>query len=201
DFVEFFKPSGNVDTFYLGYIKPFITTRGGWKNKSVDKHNLGLSSKTLRQVKRALEIKSVFFRQNAETPSLTFNLKPNVMPKNNVRFMLEVGDNRLSYSHGPKFWKTLKWIADGDQNRVRIVFEDTEDQQHSKTFDGPWAWFKLISQSKLTKTSESSTYIVTYAINNGSENQHKISYKIKAKSVKNPFEKKLLSTFRCPEAI
>ncbi|MCP5079727.1 MAG: type VI secretion system membrane subunit TssM [Psychromonas sp.] len=39
DFVEFFKPSGNVDTFYLGYIKPFITTRGGWKNKSVDKHN------------------------------------------------------------------------------------------------------------------------------------------------------------------
>lgn len=201
DFVEFFKPNGHVDTFYIGYIKPFITKRGGWKNKSVDRYSLGLSPKTLRQVKHALEIKSIFFRQNSETPSLTFNLKPNVMPKNNVRFMLEVGDNRLTYSHGPKFWKTLKWDADGVQNRVRIVFEDLDEQQHSKTFDGPWAWFRLLSESKLTKTSESSTYIVTYALANSSENTRKISYKIKAKSVNNPFEKELLSTFRCPEGI
>jgi len=201
DFVEFFKPNGNVDAFYIGYIKPFITTRGGWKNKSVDKYSLGLSTKTLRQVRRALEIKNVFFRQNAETPSLTFNLKPNVMPKNNVRFMLEVGDNRLTYSHGPKFWKTLKWVADGEQNRVRIVFEDLEEQEHSKSFDGPWAWFRLLSESQLTKSSDSSTYIVTYSLSNGTDNEHKISYKIKAKSIKNPFEKKLLSTFRCPEGI
>ena len=208
DFVAFFKPNGTVDTFYQENVKPFITTRRGWKNKTIDKYNLGLSKATLRQIQRALEIKNVLFRENAETPSLGFSLKPNAMPKNNVRFMLEVGANRITYSHGPKFWKTLKWSADSEQSRVRIVFEDLNEQQHSETFEGPWAWFRLLAQSKLTKTSESSTYLVTYAISNNSDDErqsfdarHKISYKIKAKSVNNPFEKQLLSLFKCPERI
>ena len=122
--------------------------------------------------------------------------------------MLEVGGNRITYSHGPKFWKTLKWSADSEQSRVRIVFEDLNEQQHSETFEGPWAWFRLLAQSHLTKTSESSTYLVTMAISNNSDDErqsfdanHKISYKIKAKSVNNPFEKKLLSLFKCPERI
>ena len=208
DFVAFFKPNGTVDTFYQENVKPFITTRRGWKNKTIDKYNLGLSKATLRQIQRALEIKNVLFRENAETPSLGFSLKPNAMPKNNVRFMLEVGANRITYSHGPKFWKTLKWSADSEQSRVRIVFEDLNEQQHSETFEGPWAWFRLLAQSKLTKTSESSTYLVTYAISNNSDDErqsfdarHTISYKIKAKSVNNPFEKQLLSLFKCPERI
>lgn len=201
DFIEFFKPKGSVDTFYSSYIKPFITTRGGWQNKTIDKFNLGLSSRTLYQVKRALEIKNVYFGQNGETPGLTFDLKPDLMLKNSVRFMLEVDDNRLTYSHGPKFWKTLKWVADGEESRVRIVFEDLNDQQHSKTFSGPWAWFRLLANSKLIKTSKSSTYIVSFSIKDGFGEQHLISYKIKAKSVKNPFERRLLSKFRCPEGI
>ena len=201
DFVEFFKPTGNVDSFYEAYIKPFINTRGTWKNKTVDRYSLGFSSATLQQVKRALEVKDIFFRHGAESPTLAFSLKPSSMPKNNVRFMLEMGGERLSYSHGPKFWKKLNWSADSEQNRVRIVFEDLDEQEHSASFEGPWAWFRLISQSKLTKTSESSTYLVTYAVNNGQDNKHKISYKLKAKSVKNPFEKQLLSKFRCPEVI
>lgn len=201
DFVEFFKPSGNLDGFYQAYIKPFINTRGTWRNKTVDKYSLGFSSRTLRQVKRALEIKNVFFRLNAEIPSLAFSLKPSSMPKNNLHFLLEVGDNRLTYSHGPKFWKTLKWTADSEQSRVRIVFEDLDEQLHSASFEGPWAWFRLISKSKLTKTSESSTYLVTYSVQDGTDNRHKVSYKIKATSVRNPFEKQLLSKFRCPESI
>ena len=208
DFVAFFKANGTVDAFYQENVKPFITTRNGWKNKTIDKYNLGLSKGTLRQIQRALEIKKVLFRESAETPSLGFSLKPDAMPKNNVRFMLEVGDNRITYSHGPKFWKSLKWSADSEQSRVRIVFEDLNEQQHSETFEGPWAWFRLLAQSKLTKTNESSTYLVTYAISNNSDDErqsfdakHKISYKIKAKSINNPFEKKLLSLFKCPERI
>ncbi|MDA7746890.1 hypothetical protein N8878_06115, partial [Psychromonas sp.] len=68
----------------------------------------------------------------------------------------------MKYSHGPKFWKTLNWTANNEQSRVRIVFEDLNEQQHSLSFDGPWAWFRLLAQSKLTKTSNSSTYIVTF---------------------------------------
>lgn len=208
DFVTFFKPNGTVDTFYEENIKPFITTRNGWNNKTIDKYNLGLSSATLKQVARALEIKDILFRGNPETPSLGFSLKPSEMPKNNVQFMLEVGTNRVTYSHGPKFWKTITWSAGSEQSRVRIVFEDLNEQQHSETFEGPWAWFRLLAKSQLTKTNESSTYLITMAISNNSDDErqsydakHKISYKIKAKSINNPFEKQLLSLFKCPERI
>jgi len=197
DFVEFFKPGGQVDAFYLLYIKPFINVKRKWTNKSIDKRSLGFSSTTLLQVKRALEIKNVLFRENAEVPSLTFSLKPSSMPKNDVRFMLEVGENRLKYSHGPKFWKSLNWSANNEQSRVRIMFEDLDEQQYSLSFDGPWAWFRLLANSKLTKTGSSSTYIVTFSI----KNEHKIAYKIKAKSVNNPFEKQLLNLFKSPARI
>ena len=197
DFVEFFKPGGQVDGFYLVYIKPFINNKRTWTNKSIDKYSLGLSSATLKQVKRAQEIKSILFRQNAEVPGLTFSLKPSKMPKNDVRFLLEVGENRLKYSHGPKFWKSLKWTANSEQSRVRIMFEDLDEQQHTLSFDGPWAWFRLLKQSTLKKTSKSSTYIVTFSIGD----DHEIAYQIKAKSVNNPFEKQLLSLFKAPARI
>lgn len=197
DFVEFFKPGGQMDNFYLGYIKPFINSKRSWSNKSVDKYSLGLSSATLKQVKRALEIKNVLFRLNAEVPSLAFSLKPSSMPKNDVQFMLEVGEDRIKYSHGPKFWKNLNWSANDEQSRVRILFEDIDEQQHSLSFNGPWAWFRLLANSKLVKTGKSSTYRVTFSIHK----EHRITYQIKAKSVKNPFEKQLLSQFKCPARI
>ncbi|TQV85872.1 type VI secretion system membrane subunit TssM [Aliikangiella coralliicola] len=204
DFIEFFKPGGTMDAFHLEYIKPFINTRDGWQNRSIDNYSLGLSSDTITQIRRALQIKNIFFRNNAEVPSLTFMLKPHFMPKNDARFMLEVGDARLSYSHGPKFWNNLKWAGNDEQNRVRIVFEDLNEQQHSKTFEGPWAWFRLMSQSKLTKTSQSNVYLVTYDVNgraSSRSSKHEITYQIKAKSVNNPFKNNLLGTFRCPERI
>jgi len=113
--------------------------------------------------------------------------------------MLEVGDTRLTYSHGPKFSKQLKWTADDEQSRVRIIFEDLNEQQSVQTFEGPWAWFKLLEQSSVSQTSQSSAYLITFNMPNAP--QHKIVYQIKAKSISNPFKNNLLSAFRCPERI
>jgi len=199
DFVEYFKANGTVEAFHNDMIKPFVDTRNGWKNRIVDGYSMGLSGTTLMQVKRALEIKRIFFRNNANAPSLTFDLKPKLLSKNNVSFMLEVGDTRLTYSHGPKFSKQLKWTADDEQSRVRIIFEDLNEQQSVQTFEGPWAWFKLLEQSSVSQTSQSSAYLITFNMPNAP--QHKIVYQIKAKSISNPFKNNLLSAFRCPERI
>ncbi|MCF6324981.1 MAG: type VI secretion system membrane subunit TssM [Gammaproteobacteria bacterium] len=209
DFVAFFKPGGTIDAFHKVYVKPFISTRNGWRNRIIDGYNPGLSQKTINQIRKALSIKNIYFRKNAEVPSLTFQLKPHSMPKTDARFILELGDNRISYSHGPKLWKTLSWTGDDEQNRVRIIFEDLNEEQHSTSFEGPWAWFRLLSQSKLVKTEKSNVYLVTYGITRrkessespGSNVKHEITYKIKAKSVNNPFNNNLLSSFRCPENI
>lgn len=208
DFTEFFKPEGTIDKFYLSYMKPFINTRNGkWSSRVIDNYSLGLSATTLTQLQRAQSIKNIFFRTNPAVPSLSFQLKPHNMQKTDARFTLEVGNKSIAYSHGPKFWKTLNWQGDDEHNRVRIIFEDLEEREHSKNYEGPWAWFRLQDHSVLEKTLKSNVYMVTYNINKESNqlgNQqvaHAVTYQIKAKSVNNPFSKNLLGSFRCPERI
>ncbi len=210
DFSEFFKPEGTIDKFYTDIAKPFINTRKGWKNRVVDKYSLGLSRKTLKQIRRAQTIKSIFFRSDAEVPSISFQLKPYRMDKIDVRFILEVGNQRISYNHGPKFWKDLHWSGEDENKRIRIVFEGLDGRRHEKAFDGPWAWFKLQDQSKLMKTKKSNVFLVSYeipeirSVGDSVRNKkilHKITYLIKAKSVNNPFSQDLLNAFRCPGSI
>ncbi|MFV1982592.1 MAG: type VI secretion system membrane subunit TssM [Thiohalomonadales bacterium] len=209
DFSAFFKPGGKMDNFFVGYIKPFIDLNDGWANKDVDNQNLQLSNQTINEVRKALRIKNIFYRSNPAVPSITFQLKPHKMGKGDVRFTLEIGDNRIVYNHGPKFWKTVTWTGSDENSRARLIFEDLDEVPHSKVYEGNWAWFRLQDQSKLTKTSQSNVYFVTYAVPQNSRNSnyrkarmdHNITYQIKAKSVNNPFYSNLLGSFRCSESI
>ena len=204
DFTEFFKPEGTIDKFYSAYMKPFVNTRGArWSSRVIDNYSLGLSAATLKQTHKAQSIKNIFFRANPAMPSLSFQLKPHKMGKKDARFTLEIGDKSIAYSHGPKFWKTLKWVGDDEHNRVRIIFEDLNEREYSKDFDGPWAWFRLQDHSVLKKTSKSNVYLVTYNVKREIDEKvaHAVTYKIKAKSVNNPFSKNLLGSFRFPERI
>jgi type VI secretion system protein ImpL len=211
DFTAFFKPGGTIDKYSAEFVKPFVDTRNNWSNRGIDNHSIGISAAVIAQLRKADEIKSVFFSENQEMPSLTFQLRPYEMKKNDVRFQLELGDKRISYSHGPKFWEPVKWAGSDQFNRVRIVFEDLNEQQYSTTYEGPWAWFHLQDRSRLTSTGSGSVYLVTYSIADrgdtagtstaAAKNGHSVQYEIKAKSVSNPFHKDLLGSFRIPEGL
>lgn len=206
DFSEFFKPEGIMDKFYAEIIKPFVSTRKGWKNRVVDNYSLGLRSETLKQIRRAQQIKKIYFKKNPSVPNISFQLKPYRMDKTDARFWLELGDQRISYNHGPKFWKDLHWSGEDENNRVRIVFEDLDEKHIEKSFHGPWAWFKLQDQSDLTKTKKTNVYLVTYSISESrgkkkTKIDHSIKFLIKAKSVNNPFSQNVLASFKCPASI
>ncbi len=208
DFTEFFKPNGVIDKFSLEYVQPFIDTRS-WSSRGVDNQSIGLSANVIQQLKRAQEIKTVFFSENPAMPMVTFQLRPYDMKKSDVRFMMEMGEKRISYSHGPKFWDSLGWSASESSTRIRLLFEDINDQQYSTNYEGPWAWFRLVDRSKLTPTSSANVYLVTLSHTDAGRSdkgavekgQHSIAYEIKAKSVVNPFNKDLLGSFRIPEGI
>jgi type VI secretion system protein ImpL len=206
DFVEFFKPEGTMDLFYTEFIKPFVKTGKTWKNNIVDKRSVNFNAATLKQVKRAQSIKTIFFRKNPSVPAISFQLKPYKMEKQDARFWLDLGDQRITYNHGPKFWKNLDWSGEDENKRVRIVFEDLNENRHEKSFDGPWAWFRLQDDSKLEKTKQSNVFLVSYSVAEQAEGKksdvkHDIKFLIKAKSVDSPFSQNLLGAFRCPESL
>ena len=202
DFSEFFKPQGTIDKFYSDYLSAFIDTRR-WKNKTVDGRSLGLSTRLFTQLKKAREIKSIFFRDGAETPSLSFQLRPSSMSKQDARFIFELGDQRISYNHGPKLWKTMRWVGNDEYNRVRVIFEDVDGETHSQSYEGSWAWFRLQSDHSTKKTARTNIYKVEYSApdSRNADAERRITYEIKANSVNNPFGKDFLGSFRCPESI
>ncbi|TQV76419.1 type VI secretion system membrane subunit TssM [Aliikangiella marina] len=208
DFAEFFKPNGTIDKFTQELIAPFVNTRT-WQNKAVAGRHMSISKEVLAQLRRARMIRDVFFKLNPESPSISFQMKPDVMNKQDARFTLELGQERMSYSHGPKFWKTLTWSGDNENNRVRLVFEDLNGDFHTKVYDGPWAWFRLQDSAELKATNTAKVYSAKFSVDQELKGDsgrsmkisHYITYQIKAKSVNNPFSKNLLGAFNCPESI
>ena len=204
DFSEFFKPGGTVDQFYDEFMAPFISTRGGWRNRVIDGYALGFSDQVLRQMANAQSIKDIFYRESPDTIAVTMELRPRAMEERDARFTLDVGDERLTYKHGPKFWQTVRWQANQDNMRVRMAFEDVRGSQYDRSFQGAWAWFRLLDASYVEKTAQSTSYLVTFSVGDERGTQrdaHKITYEVKTKSIDNPFRREVLNAFRCPESI
>ena len=204
DFSAFFKPGGTMDTFYTEFVAPFVSTSGGLRNRVVDNYSLGYSEEVLRQIDNARAIKSIFYRESPDSISVTMELRPRAMDERDARFILDVGDERLTYNHGPKLWKTVRWQANQDNMRVRMVFEDLQGSQYDRAFQGGWAWFRLLDASYVEKTSQSNIYLVTFSAGDERGTQrdaHKITYEVKTKSVENPLRREVLSAFRLPETI
>lgn len=202
DFNDFFKPGGKVDAFFNSHIKPFVDTRKNWSNKTVDGRSLGLNGNALKQIRRALTIKNVFFRMNPEAAGISLQLKPHRLDKKDARFRLDVGDQRISYSHGPRFWRDLVWSAQDENSRVRIVFEDLDGKISQRDFEGPWAWLRLQDEARISETKQANVYQVEYNLDSPDiSRRHSMIFLIKARSINNPFNQKLLSNFRCPETI
>jgi len=210
DFTEFFKPGGTIDKFTNQYVKPFVDVNGNWSARGIAHYSIGFSSSTLAQLKRAVLIRDVFFRQNPQMPSLSFQLRPYLMQKTDEKFTLELGSKRIVYSHGPKFWSTLNWTGNEDSSRVRLIFEDLHGKQYSTSYEGPWAWFRLQDHARISRTAGSGIYLATLGIPDGLQhedayendpNKHVISFEIKPKSIYNPFNRELLGAFRCTDGI
>jgi len=204
DFSEFFKPGGTVDNYYDQFMKPFINSRGNWRNRVVDNYSLGFSNQALVQMRNAQVIQDIFYRESPDTISVTMDLKPMAMEERDARFILDVGDERLQYKHGPKFWKTVRWQANQDNMRVRMEFEDLQGASYDRSFQGAWAWFKLLDASYVEKTSQSTKYLVTFSAGQAGglqKDAHKITYEVKTKSTDNPFRREVLNSFKCPQSI
>ena len=195
DFGRFFGDSGSIDNFINNYLTPFLDTRR-WRLRSVDGRSLGLSAEALKQIQRAVRIKKMFFQDGGQLPMVRFSLKPVYLDAEVKRFLLDMNGQQLSYQHGPVRATKVEWPGPEDSNRVRLNFERIGASNFSIVKEGPWAWFKLLDDSKMGRKSSADKIEVTF-----STAGLKVKYQILASSVSNPFTNHELSKFRCPERL
>jgi len=192
DFGRFFGTSGSIDNFINSYLAPFIDTRR-WRLRTVDDRNLGLSGPALAQIKRAVDIKQMFFQDGGNLPIIRFSLKPVYLDAGIKRFLLELNGQQLSYQHGPTRSTKVEWPGPEENRQVRLIFERLGAGEFSIVKDGPWAWFKMLDDSNMGQRRSSDQVLVTF-----STAGLKARYRIQASSVTNPFTNSELSKFRCP---
>lgn len=193
DFGRFFGVSGSIDNFIKSYLTPFLDTRR-WRLRTVDGRNLGLSSRSVQQIKRAVRIRQMFFQEGGQLPALRFRLKPVYLDAGVKRIFLELNGQQFSYQHGPTRTIKVEWPGPEDTNRARLIFERFGAGSFSVTKNGPWAWFKLLDKSTIKKQRSADQILITF-----SEAGLSARYQLQASSVMNPFSKREVSKFRCPE--
>jgi type VI secretion system protein ImpL len=200
DFTAFFKPGGILDQFLKENMQSFVDARGNL----LDTRGSGFSPGAIAEIQKAIAIRNTFFRESAEVPGVSFELRPVSMDETDARFTLELGEQRISYTHGPKFWNTLSWTGDKESKRLRVLFEDLRDASFDKIYTGPWVLFHLLDDASIKATGQSNTYSITFSVGGAADDpktRHKIVYEGRANSVNNPFRRDLLSSFRCPESL
>ncbi|MFV2054888.1 MAG: type VI secretion system membrane subunit TssM, partial [Thiohalomonadales bacterium] len=192
DFGQFFGEGGSIEEFVNAYLTPFVDTRR-WRLRSVDNRNLGISSASLRQFKRAYQIKEMFFQDGGQQPMLRFKLKPLYLDARVKRFVLDLNGKQLTYQHGPPRTTKLEWPGPDDNNSVRVIFERIDAGSFGIVKDGPWALFELLDASTLKKRSGKDRIDVNF-----STAGFDARYQIQASSVLNPFSNTALKKFRSP---
>ena len=200
DFTAFFKPGGILDQFLKENMQSFVDARGNL----LDTRGSGFSPGAVAEIQKAIAIRNTFFRENAEVPGVSFELRPVSMDETDARFTLELGEQRINYTHGPKFWNTLSWTGDKESKRLRVLFEDLRDASFDKIYTGPWVLFHLLDDASIKATGQSNTYSIVFSVGGAADDPkttHKIVYEGRANSVNNPFRRDLLSSFRCPESL
>ncbi|MGD8559241.1 MAG: type VI secretion IcmF C-terminal domain-containing protein, partial [Gammaproteobacteria bacterium] len=162
--------------------------------KHVNKRSMYFSKDAIRELKRAETIRRIFFRADPEAPSIQFQMRPVYMDKSVTRFELDMGGQRIIYSHGPKFWQDVSWPGKEETDFVRMRFVEIDDNDVTKDYDGPWGWFRMLQDANIRKTNAANIYDVTFT-----SNSKVARFQIKANSVTNPFDTNILSQFDFPQ--
>jgi len=190
DFARLFGPGGLLDSFFSENLSPLVNTSGAiWKWVG---NGIGSSDDVLAEFQRAAVIRDAFFLGGNKMPAVEFELTPEVLDANARQFLLDLGGQIVDYRHGPPKLQMLKWPSPIAPGRVRMVFVDLLDARPTRSFSGPWAWFRLLDETRVIQTGQSELFRLIFSLAG-----HSAEFELRAVSVRNPFRLQELRGFRC----
>ena len=188
DFGHLFGDGGTFDKFFRDNLAQLVdTSRAPWSWKKGAAEPSGAHG-LLGQFQAVQHIREIFFKSGTK-PEIHFNVTPDSLDAAVSRFSLEVDGQSLEYRHGPLQSLPFSWPG-GSAGHAAVTFE-AGGPPSIAAFDGPWAWFRSLDQAKVQQQSET-RFLVTFA-----QGGHSARVMIEAASVRNPFARNELQSFRC----
>ncbi|MGJ8680369.1 type VI secretion system membrane subunit TssM [Paraglaciecola sp.] len=198
DFSRYFGPNGLLDEFFKNYLVGFVdTTVKPWKLVNNAGARLEIPAEIVAYFERASDIRRTFFSSGSGQPLFTFRITPRELDRGAKQSLIELGDQRLVYRHGPTPNVQMVWPPNGGLARARFSIQVlNSDNTGSFSTDGPWAWFRLIDKGVINRNSTRDSFTVTYK-----EKGLVASYDLHAGSVINPFMDDEIRMMSCPESL
>ncbi|WP_179957827.1 type VI secretion system membrane subunit TssM [Exilibacterium tricleocarpae] len=195
DFTGFFGPEGVQKTFVDSYLKTFVDTRK-WTTKTLEGAGLYLDAGAIEQLRRAQQIRNVFFSGGPMT--LEFTLQQRKLNRDFEKFTFDLGRpaRNLDFRHGPAIAKTTKWVT-GEHDRARIVVQYLGEDGNSDvkaSFNGTWAWLRLFQSANLSSGRDASR--ISFDLDGGDS-----EFKLTAKTGAGSFRPDILSRYQHPTSL
>ncbi len=194
DFANYLGPQGKVAAFFSAHLKAHVDTSvRPWRPRTSGGAKLPISQSSLKHFERVARIRDAFFAGGSGQPLVNFKLFPLKLDRAARQVMLELGDQRFTYRHGPPRPKSLQWPPASGSTRARLVFTPLGGaQSKSISAEGPWALFRLLDKADVSSTAMPDRFKVTFNVQG-----LKAIFELRASSVANPFRPGALGGFQC----
>ncbi len=196
DMTAYFAPGGILDQYFNDVVIDHIdTSRRPWRWNYSQGISLGFSDDVLRHLEVGRLIRDTFYRTGANSPAVSFEIKPVRMDKSILRMSLSIDGEQMGYAHGPVTGRRFVWPGtgrtSGNRSLARLVVVTLEGQE-SITEQGDWALFRLFDRADV-KRLDAERYELTFQL----KGRYSVSMEVKAGSVYNPFQLAELRQLRC----
>lgn len=196
NFSKFFSPDGTLSAFFNFYLKPFVdTNKVYWVWRKIDDQTLNIPQTTLEMFMRATLIQKMYFADGHDKPLVKFSLIPTGLEPGVSDFKLNIAGQVINYQSGQTTAEKLFWPGT-NTDRVSLQFINNQGQPSATMLQGPWAWFRLLSNANLQKTANPRLFNLTFDLNGNSA-----KYQLLADELVNPFIPGIIDAFRCPEQL
>jgi type VI secretion system protein ImpL len=191
DFGRLFGVGGIFDKFFNDNLAPLVdSSRSPWVWRAGGSGPAGASSSMLRQFELVQGIREHYFGSSGQLPEQQFTLTPGELDASAARLTLQVDGQSVEYRHGPIQSLPARWPGPSPGS-ASVTFEDASGARPNLTFEGPWAWFRLLDAASVRSESD---VRFTATFQSGG---HKGSVIIEPISIRNPYQGSLIRQFRC----
>ncbi|WP_102107678.1 type VI secretion system membrane subunit TssM [Oceaniglobus roseus] len=194
DFTRLFAPQGLIDNFFNDNLAKFVDTRTRpWTLKPLNDTDLGISPQSILQMQNAADIRDAFFAGQG-TPQVRFQITPEALDPQAQVIVLEIDGQQIGFQQGSVQPRpaAITWPGPVGSARVNFV-PPAATAESTLSFDGPWAWFRLLDAAEIRNTSASDRKKIFFRVGG-----RLAIFLMQSASVLNPFSLSALSDFSCP---
>jgi type VI secretion system protein ImpL len=195
DFTTMFGPSGVFDTFFRNRLDSLVDTSiNPWRWKEGAG---GIGAKVrLSQFQAAERIRQTYFPAGSQGPQVRFSLVPEYLDRGvehrTQRFSLDIDGQSIQYRYESPRAQALVWPGPSP-GQAAVLFEESGGAGTSQSYRGPWALFHLLDTGTIQPQAQSDVrYLVSFTTGS-----HNVGLTLEAASVRNPFARNDLRSFRC----